>query len=97
MLEIKFSPAAQNDLLDAWEYIANNNIAAADVLVERLFAAASKLAVQTLLGRERPELASGIRSLVVSRTRYILFYRITARSIEIVRVLHQSRDIDGQF
>lgn len=42
-------------------------------------------------GRERPELARGIRSFPVGR--YIIFYQPTVSGIDVVRVLHGSRDI----
>jgi plasmid stabilization system protein ParE len=37
----------------------------------------------------------GIRSVLVHP--YVLFYRIAARSVEAVRVLHQRRDLDAIF
>ena len=47
------------------------------------------------LGRERPELATGIRSVLEGK--HIIFYRVRDASIEIVRVLHQSMDVKRQF
>jgi toxin ParE1/3/4 len=36
------------------------------------------------LGRLRPELGAGLRSLPVGR--YLIFYRVTPRGVEVVRV-----------
>jgi len=47
------------------------------------------------LGRRRPELNSDIRSLAVGR--YVVFYLPLSRGIEVVRVLHGSRDIESIF
>lgn len=42
-----------------------------------------------------PELNSEIRSLAVGR--YVVFYLPLSRGIEVVRVLHGSRDIESVF
>jgi len=47
------------------------------------------------LGRRRPELSSDIRSLAIGR--YVVFYRPLSRGIEVIRVLHGSRDIESIF
>lgn len=47
------------------------------------------------LGRPRVELAPGLRSFPVAP--YVIFYRITSRGIEIIRILHGSRDIVSEF
>ena len=47
------------------------------------------------MGRRRPELAPNIRSLTVGR--YVVFYQPLFRGIEVVRVLHGSRDIESIF
>jgi toxin ParE1/3/4 len=46
-------------------------------------------------GRERPEIAAGLRSFPIGK--YVLFYRPIHDGVEIVRVLHGSRDIDSIF
>jgi toxin ParE1/3/4 len=50
------------------------------------------IAESPYIGREREELAPGIRSFPAGR--YLIFYRPIADGIEIVRVLHGSRDVD---
>lgn len=47
------------------------------------------------IGRFRNELLPGISSFPVGR--YIIFYLIIPGGIEVVRVLHASRDIDEQL
>lgn len=46
-------------------------------------------------GRSRSELQMGLRSFPVGR--YLIFYRPSATSVEIVRVLHSARDVDAMF
>ncbi len=52
-------------------------------------------ATQPLMGRSRAELAPGIRSFAFGR--YVVFFLPLADGIDVVRVLHGSRDIDASF
>jgi toxin ParE1/3/4 len=45
------------------------------------------------MGRPREDLRPGLRSIAVER--YVLFYRVSAAAVEILRVLHSSRDMDA--
>jgi len=47
------------------------------------------------IGRERQELASRIRSF--PHHPYVIFYQVSSNCIEIVRILHGARDVDGSF
>ncbi|MEI7824063.1 MAG: type II toxin-antitoxin system RelE/ParE family toxin [Chlorobiaceae bacterium] len=47
------------------------------------------------IGRSRTELLAGLSSFPFGR--YIIFYLIIPDGIEVVRVLHGTRDIDPQF
>ncbi len=89
------SPEAAEDLLEIWQYIADDNEAAADKLLNEIDAASKMLARNPKTGRERPELAPRLRSFPVGR--YILIYRPIDEGVELVRVLHGSRDIDSIF
>ena len=48
-----------------------------------------------MMGRARDELSPGIRSMPFGR--YVIFYAPLADGIDIIRVLHSSRDIDAVF
>lgn len=89
---IRHSASAENDLLEAWLYIAEDSIDAADRLLDRIDAAAHTLLMQPKMGRMRDELAAGLRSWPTS-TSYILFYFVGADGITIARVLHHARDV----
>src|SRR5262245_55618353 len=85
------TPEARLDLLAIWDYVAEGSPEAADRLLDRLDHACSRLAEFPLMGRERPELAPALRSFVVGN--YLIFYRPQADGIEVIRVLHGSRDL----
>jgi toxin ParE1/3/4 len=86
-------PLAALDILDIWDHIANDNMAAADRWVDALDAAFSRLATQPMMGRARPEIAPDLRSFPFRR--YVIYYVPLSDGIDVVRVLHSARDIDG--
>ena len=61
MHRLVFTEQAQADLLDAWLYIAEDNLAAADKVLDTLAQEAKLLLLQPLMGRARPELGSAVR------------------------------------
>lgn len=95
MSQYRISDAAKNDLSDIWSYIAKNSAAAADRVTASLVEMFSTLAAFPAMGRLRDELGSALRSFVVGS--YLIFYQPEEDGIEVVRVLHGSRDIDSIF
>lgn len=89
------TPEARLDLVDAALYIAEDDPAAADRFLDAIAKTMQRLARHPLLGRTRPELAPGLRSF--PHRQYVIFYRPIDRGIEVVRVLHGSRDIFPLF
>ena len=92
MRVVQFTQSAQNDLLEAWLFIAEENLSAADRLLEQIEREAQTLLLQPLMGRARPELATDVRSWPTS-TPYVLFYTVDEESITVLRVLHHARDV----
>lgn len=92
MSRVLFSESAKADLLEAWLFIAEERIAAADAVIDAIHQEAQILSLQPLMGRLRSELAEGVRSWPTS-TRYILFYVSSGDGITVLRVLHHARDI----
>ena len=62
MRVVQFTQSAQNDLLEAWLFIAEENLSAADRLLEQIERETQTLLLQPLMGRARPELAADVRS-----------------------------------
>ena len=88
-------PRALSDLAEIWDYIADDSEERADALVDTIDRKFQLLATQSKMGRVRDELVKGLRSFPVGR--YIIFYRAISEGIEVVRVLHGSRDLDTIF
>lgn len=95
MLELEISTEAENDLLDTWLYIAEDQPINADRYLDKLQEKAQKLAEFPDLGRDRPELAEGLKSFPVDR--YNLYYIVTETKLILVRVLPGDRDISAIF
>lgn len=82
---------AENDLIEIWTYIAKDNIAAADRVLDRLDDRSRLLADNPGLGVRRDDLDLEIRSFGVGS--YLVLYRETEDGIEVVRYIHGRRDI----
>ena len=96
MSRIRFTVSAENDLLELWLNIAEENLVAADESLDSIQATASLLDTQPNMGRARPELSDGLRSFP-TRTPYIIFYLPNDDGLLVVRVLHHARDIDADY
>ena len=96
MPRIRYTNTAEADLLELWLTIAEENLTAADDALDVIQATASLLGTQPEMGRARPELADGVRSLP-TRTPYIIFYLSDEDGLLVVRVLHHARDIDADY
>jgi len=87
-----FTGSAQADLLEAWLYIAEDSLSAADRVLAAIERDAGVLLGQPLIGRARPELGQQVRSWPTS-TPYILYYVNDESDIVVLRVLHHARDV----
>jgi len=85
-MQIVWAEPALRDLAAARDYIARDNPPAADQQVVRVLAAVESLLQFPEVGR--PGRREETRELVVSRTPYIVPYRLRGQFIEILRVLH---------
>jgi toxin ParE1/3/4 len=91
-----WSPLAEQDLADIWRYYANAvSVETADDLAAAILHAASRVAERPLSGRSREELKPGLRSILSSP--YIVFYRVARDTVEIVRVLHERRNLAAEI
>lgn len=92
---IRKSPRAKSDLIEIWEYIAEDGEARADAFIDRIDKKFRTLAQRPGIGRLRNELAEELRSFPIGR--YLIFYLPLAHGIEIVRVLHGARDLGTDY
>jgi toxin ParE1/3/4 len=89
------TPAAEQDLVDIWATIALYNRVAADRIYDDFWRRAKELKTLPELGRDRSEIAEGIRAL--NCRDYLILYRILPDMVEIVRVVHGARDLNSLF
>jgi toxin ParE1/3/4 len=85
-MQVVWTAPALRDLTSLRAYIARDNPAAAARQVQRIVAAAARLTEFPETGR--PGRRTGTRELVVSRTPYLVPYRIRGEIVEVLRVLH---------
>jgi toxin ParE1/3/4 len=89
--KLVIAPAAKNDLKDIYQYgLRQWGPAQSDSYLSAIKNQLWLLTEQPLIGVERSELLPHIRSLPIQS--HILFYRVTANQIEIIRVLHGRQD-----
>ena len=91
MAEIHITPAAENDLINIWLYIARDNPEAADRVYQAAEDTFKSLAsmphIGTLYRSKRAQL-KGVRFFSVSKFQsYVIYYRDLPKGIEIIRVL----------
>jgi toxin ParE1/3/4 len=84
-------------LIDIWSYIAANNPDAADRRIDEIEALFNHLREYQSLGLERDDIASKLRGFI--RGRYLVLYQLdeSRRSVQIVRVIHGTRDLSALF
>jgi len=95
MARITRRPQAAADVLEIWDFIADDSFLEADRWVDRLDEKLRLWATQPLIGRPRDELASGLRSMPFGR--YVVYFMPMHDGIDVVRVLHSTQDTDNHF
>lgn len=94
--QLVWSIDAEDDLVAIWRFGAEEwSPDIADAHANVLWRVCSRLTQNPELGKSRSELAEGLRSLPANP--HVIFYRTSDSAIEIVRVIHQSEDVDTIF
>jgi toxin ParE1/3/4 len=88
-------PLAELDLWEIWDYIADDSLDRADDFLDRVEEKLRSLARTPGMGRRREELLPGLQSFPVGN--YVVFYRAIDGGIDVIRILHGSRDIEEIF
>ncbi|HET6249152.1 MAG TPA: type II toxin-antitoxin system RelE/ParE family toxin [Tepidisphaeraceae bacterium] len=89
------SPLAESDLVSIGRFIAEDNPQAADALLDAFEEKFHLLVEQPEIGKQRAELAPGLRSFPVGK--YLIFYTPLPDGIVVIRVLHGARDLRRIF
>ncbi len=83
---------AERDLTEIWDYIAADNLEAADRVLDAIEAAFQRLAERPGTGHYREDLAD--KSLRFDSVySYLIVYRWEETPLQIIRVLHGARDV----
>ena len=91
MAVLQKTAQAEEDLIDIWLYIAQDNPAAADDLLDTFEEKGWLLADNPKLGQARPDIAEEFRYLPVGR--YLMQYRESSGGVELVRVAQGMRQL----
>ena len=92
MRRISLTQDARQDLKEIYDFIADDNIAAAHKQIRRLQERWRVLLDQPRMGRKREEIRTGWRS--VTEGDYVILYRILDEdALAIMRVVHAKRDL----
>ena len=95
MARVRISAAARRDLKEIWKYIADDNVVAADELLDHIGSVLDLLGRSPMLGRSRDDLAVGLRSFAVGN--YVVFYLPRRGGITAIRILSGYRDLNAVF
>jgi toxin ParE1/3/4 len=87
-----FHPDAFADLDEIWEYIAQDNIDAADRVLADIHSTLTLLAGSPQIGHRRPDLTTRPLRFHVARDEYLIAYAADERPLWVVAVLHGRRN-----
>ena len=94
--EVRITPAAEEDLLNIWDYLAKTRSEdQAEAYLLKLEFQIELLLSQPQMGRSAEALQSGLRRFLFQN--HVVFYQSIEGGIEIIRVLHGAQDIAQAF
>jgi len=92
MSRVEVSERARADLGEIWEYIATDNVSAADKYLAEIDDGCRALAESPRMGRARDDIAPGFRYFPVGN--HLILYCILDDGVGIVRVVHAARRLE---
>ena len=95
---LRYLPAAVDDLISIFDWIAGDGPANAVAFIEKLDQRIGSLKIHPFLGRiprDDKLKNSGYRVLVLKS--YVVFYVVRGRTVEIHRVVHGSRNLNDML
>jgi toxin ParE1/3/4 len=94
-MRVRWTTPAREQLVSAFEYIAEENPRVAARTAEQIWESTQLLARHPLAGREGR--VAGTREMVISGTPFIVAYRIEKKEVRILAVLHAAREWPEEF
>jgi toxin ParE1/3/4 len=95
MAKFTIAPSAESDLDEIWQYLDENNEAAAEKFIRELAKKFELLAENKEIGKRQDDFLIEMRMFPFKK--YQIYYFPTGDGVEIYRVLHGRRDIEGMF
>jgi len=95
MARITRAKLARKDLRNIWLNVAQDSVAAADRLVDRIDSVVRMLSQNPHLGERQDDLRQNLRRFVVGS--YLVFYEPIRGGIRVVRILHGARRWEDEF
>ncbi len=92
MKRFKLSPEATRDIREIWAYLAQDSTKAARRVRLQLFDACHRIAENPGIGHRREDLTDK-PVLFWPVGSYLIIYKVSLKSVEVVRVLHGALDI----
>ena len=92
MSSYTFHPDAFGDLDEIWEYIAQDNVDAADRVLADIHSTLTLLAGSPQIGHRRPDLTTGPLRFHVARDEYLIAYAADEKPVWVVAILHGRRN-----
>ncbi|KZL50669.1 type II toxin-antitoxin system RelE/ParE family toxin [Nodularia spumigena CS-591/12] len=99
MFELKKRPQVIRDLIDLATYIAEDSLDVSDRFLIAAEATFKQLSKTPAMGKHcqfsHPNLADIRQQSIKGFRKYLIFYRLTESEVDILRVIHGARDIEG--
>ena len=87
-----FHPDAFADLDEIWEYIAQDNVDAADRVLAAIHSALTTLAGSPQIGHRRPDLTTRPLRFHVARNEYLIAYAAGEKPLWVLAAFHGRRN-----
>jgi toxin ParE1/3/4 len=94
-MKIEYAKRAEIDLLEIYEFIAEDNAEAAFATIEHIETTLETIAKQPSIGKARNDLGKGLKAFIVGN--YCAYYISKNSVLYIVRILHHAQDIERSF
>ena len=95
MRKVRIAGAATSDLRGIWSYVAQSDTESATQLVKEIVKRFALLRDNPFMGRQQHHLLINLRSFPVKG--FLIFYQPFEEHVDILRVLHGSRDVERIF
>ncbi len=92
---IRWTTPASEQLVAAYEYVAEDNPRAAEKVANHIWEMVNLLARNPMAGRKGR--VSGTRELVIAATPFVVAYRVEKNEVWILAVMHAARKWPKEF